>query len=102
MGRNGGAFYTRASGAAVFRVPKPAGKPLGYDALPDALKRSTILTGNDLGQLANSPALPDLSAMVRKSGDPEGAESLERGIQAALDTGDLDEAWRLVALRMRA
>ena len=102
VGRNGGAFYTRASGAAVFRVPKPAGKPLGYDALPDALKRSTILTGNDLGQLANSPALPDLSAMVRKSGDPEGAEALERGIQAALDTGDLDEAWRLVALRMRA
>ena len=101
VGRNGGAFYTRASGAAVFEVPKPAGRPLGYDALPEALKASRILTGNDLGQLANSPGLPDLAAAERRAGDPRDAEGLERALQAALATGNLAEAWRLAALRLQ-
>lgn len=102
VGRNGGAFYTRASGAAVFQVPKPAGNPLGYDALPEALKGSRILTGNDLGLLANSPSLPDLSAMARKPGDPVAPEGLDHAIRNALALGDLAEAWRLVGLRLRA
>jgi len=101
IGRNGGAFYTRASGGAVFQVPKPAGKPLGYDALPAALKQSHLLTANDLGQLANSPGLPDLAAMRGRTGDPADAEGLERALQAALARNDLDEAWRLAALRLR-
>lgn len=101
IGRNGGAFYTRASGTAVFQVPKPAGKPLGYDALPEPLRQSRILTANDLGQLANSSGLPDLEAMARRPGDPEGAEALERALQTALGRNDLDEAWRLAAIRLR-
>jgi flavin reductase (DIM6/NTAB) family NADH-FMN oxidoreductase RutF len=101
VGRNGGAFYTRASGAAVFQVPKPAGKPLGYDALPETLRTSRILTANDLGQLANSPGLPGLAAMVRRPGDPEGAEALERALQAALARNDSGEAWRLAGLRIQ-
>jgi flavin reductase (DIM6/NTAB) family NADH-FMN oxidoreductase RutF len=102
IGRNGGAFYTRASGSAVFQVPKPAGRPVGYDALPEALKQSRILTANDLGLLANSQGLPDLAAMVRKSGDPLAAAGLDHAIRRALAAGDLAEAWRLVGLRIRA
>ncbi len=82
-------------------MPKPAGKPLGYDALPEALKESRILTANDLGQLANSPALPDLAAMERRPGDPADAEGLERALQAVLARGDRDEAWRLAGLRVQ-
>ncbi|MDR3683153.1 MAG: flavin reductase family protein, partial [Geothrix sp.] len=102
VGRNGGAFYTRASGGAVFQVPKPSGRPLGYDALPELLKRSPVLTGNDLGLLANSPALPDLAAMVRRPGDPLAPGDLEEAIHRALGLGDVDEAWRLAGLRLRA
>jgi flavin reductase (DIM6/NTAB) family NADH-FMN oxidoreductase RutF len=101
VGRNGGAFYTRASGVAVFEVPKPAAQPIGYDALPDVLKHSRILTGNDLGLLANSPNLLDLSTMPRKPGDPTAAAGLEHTIRKALAAGDLDEAWRLVGLRVQ-
>ena len=101
VGRNGGAFYTRASGSAVFPVPKPVGKPLGYDALPEALRQSHILTANDLGRLANSPTLPDLAAMQRKPGDPIALAGLDHAIRSALASGDLDEAWRLVGLRLR-
>jgi flavin reductase (DIM6/NTAB) family NADH-FMN oxidoreductase RutF len=102
VGRNGGAYYTRASGSAVFEVPKPEGKPLGYDALPEALKQSRILTGNDLGRLANSPGLPDLSAMSRKPGDPIAVAGLEHAIRSALAAKNLTEAWRLVGLRLKA
>ena len=102
VGRNGGAFYTRASGAAVFQVPKPSGKPVGYDALPDVLKRSRILTGNDLGLLANSPGLPDLSSPARQAGDPIGPAGLEHALHRALSQGHQEEAWRLVALRLKA
>ncbi len=66
------------------------------------LKQSPILTGNDLGLLANSPGLPDLSAMVRRPGDPLAPGDLEDAIHRALDLGDLDEAWRLVGLRLKA
>ena len=102
VGRNGGAFYTRASGTAVFQVPKPTGRPLGYDALPDPLKQSHILTANDLGLLANSPGLPDLTAMTRRPDDPPAFADLDHAIRRALAAGNLDEAWRLVGLRLRA
>lgn len=102
VGRNGGAFYTRASGAALFEVAKPVGRPIGWEALPEALRASRVLTGNDLGRLANSVELPDLGRAERRTADPWGLEGLERAIQAALAREDLPEAWRLVALRLKA
>jgi flavin reductase (DIM6/NTAB) family NADH-FMN oxidoreductase RutF len=101
VGRNGGAWYTRASGAALFQLPKPAGRPIGYDALPEPLRASAILTGNDLGRLANSAELPDLERAERREGDPEDAPGLERALQRALLGEDLAEAWRLAGLRLR-
>lgn len=97
VGRNGGAFYTRASGSAVQEVAKPAGRPLGYDALPAALKGSRRLTGNDLGRLASCPERPDPRLALAKPSDPSDVRSLESAIQEALAREDLAEAWRLVA-----
>jgi len=54
VGRMGGDFYCRASGDAVFEVAKPnVALGIGVDALPDTIRNSHILTGNNLGQLAN-------------------------------------------------
>jgi flavin reductase (DIM6/NTAB) family NADH-FMN oxidoreductase RutF len=100
VGRNGGAWYTRASGEALFRLPKPWACPVGYDALPAALKASAILTGNDLGRLANSPSLPEWGTLSPRPGDPEDAPGLERAVHEALAAEDLAEAWRLAALRV--
>jgi flavin reductase (DIM6/NTAB) family NADH-FMN oxidoreductase RutF len=100
VGRNGGAFYTRASGAAILEVAKPVGRPLGFDALPAALRASRILTGNDLGRLANCLAQPDPATAAPAKGDPGDPEGLERAIQEALKREDLLEAWRLVGRRL--
>ena len=101
VGRNGGAFYTRASGRAILQVAKPVGRPIGYDALPAALKASRILTGNDLGRLANSAELPDPGAAPASPDDPRSPEALERAIHEALEREELGEAWRLVGRRLR-
>lgn len=59
VARMGGDYYCRASGDAVFTVPKPNMKlGVGIDALPEAIRNSTVLTGNDLGMLANVFELP--------------------------------------------
>ena len=59
VARMGGDYYCRASGDAVFTVPKPNMKlGVGIDALPEAIRNSTVLTGNDLGMLANVAELP--------------------------------------------
>jgi hypothetical protein len=100
VGRNGGSWYTRASGAALFELAKPAGLPVGLDALPAVLTRSAILTGNDLGRLAHSTAVPDLDLLDRRPNDPDTPEALERALQAALADGNMAEAWRLAALRV--
>ncbi len=100
VARNGGAFYTRAMGDSLFEIAKPAGKPIGFDRLPEVLKHSHILSGNDLGRLANTAEMPDLSAMPAKPGDPEGAQDLEEAIAKAVRSEDLAEAWRLIGQRL--
>jgi flavin reductase (DIM6/NTAB) family NADH-FMN oxidoreductase RutF len=101
VGRNGGAYYTRASGDALFEVAKPAGQPIGWEGVPDVLKASHILSANDLGRLANTAVLPDLEAVEARPGDPATAEGLEEAIHLALRREDLAEAWRLAGLRIR-
>ena len=60
VGRMGGDFYVRAHGDALFELAQPAKHVgIGVDRLPADIRLSTVLTGNELGQLANLPALPD-------------------------------------------
>ena len=56
MGKN---YYSRASGEAVFEVEKPLTTlGIGIDKLPEHVKNSDLLTGNDLGKLGNIENLP--------------------------------------------
>ncbi|MBE0640397.1 MAG: flavin reductase family protein [Bacteroidales bacterium] len=59
VGRLGGDFYVRASGNALFRFAKPLeAKGIGVDNLPEEVRLSEVLTGNDLGRLGNLASLP--------------------------------------------
>lgn len=63
VARMGKDYYCRASGDAVFEVPKPNLElGIGMDALPEKIRRSGILSGNDLGLLANSTEIPVVAA----------------------------------------
>ncbi len=59
VARMGGNWYCRATADAMFELPKPLTvMGLGVDALPDAIRNSTILTGNNLGKLGNFETVP--------------------------------------------
>ena len=59
VGRLGGDYYVRTSGSAKFIVPKPlTSLGIGVDALPEHIRLSHYLTGNELGQLGNLEKLP--------------------------------------------
>tara|TARA_B110000285_G_C15025385_1_gene563888 strand:+ start:264 stop:1175 length:912 start_codon:yes stop_codon:yes gene_type:complete len=60
VGRCGGSAYVRASGDALFELPKPTSSPgIGVDALPREVRESVILTGNHLAQLGALHSWPD-------------------------------------------
>lgn len=96
MGQN---YYCRAHGENIFIVPKPNEKiGIGYDALPENIRNSKILTGNDLGMLANVEKLPESSALTPeeiKTSKP-GIEAVHKLAQAYLQTGRVEDAWRIL------
>jgi flavin reductase (DIM6/NTAB) family NADH-FMN oxidoreductase RutF len=60
VARMGGDYYCRSSGNSLFKVAKPlVTLGIGIDTLPEEIKHSKILTGNELGQLGNLEKLPD-------------------------------------------
>lgn len=60
VSRMGGNWYCRADENSMFEITKPiTSVGIGYDQLPEDIKSSTILTGNDLGHLAGIEALPN-------------------------------------------
>jgi flavin reductase (DIM6/NTAB) family NADH-FMN oxidoreductase RutF len=64
IGRLGGNWYTRSK-QALFEVEKPLAKlGIGVDALPDTIKNSDVLTGNDLGKLGNVEAIPEVDNSI--------------------------------------
>lgn len=59
VARLGGNWYTRVSRSSLFEVEKPHTRSgIGIDALPPSVRNSNILTGNNLGSLANVYEMP--------------------------------------------
>ncbi|MDX1328049.1 MAG: flavin reductase family protein [Arenibacter sp.] len=102
VARMGGNWYSRAN-MGLFEVPKPLStKGIGIDQLPSHIRLSHILTGNDLGMLANIEKLPskeevkafiDRNLEVRSlisSGEPK---KLHEKAQDLLRSKEVMTAW---------
>jgi hypothetical protein len=110
VARMGGDYYCRASGAAVFTVPKPnAELGIGIDALPAAIRHSRILTGNHLGMLANVQRLPDpdpafsddtcKNIVQYYATNPDEMEhEFHRYAAMLLDAGEVAKAWQVLLM----
>lgn len=108
VARMGGDYYCRASGEAVFSVPKPNTQlGIGVDQLPESIRRSRVLTGNDLGMLANVSQMPAHSALrnderlrqiIREfSSDHKAREhALHVYAQELLARQQVEEAWQVL------
>ena len=112
VGRMGGNYYSRSS-RGLFIVPKPNTKiGIGFDQLPEQIRTSTILTGNDLGILANAEQLPTEEMMtefmkdisVQKliatiKDDPQNKITVQHlAARELLAANNIAEAWKVLML----
>ena len=59
VARLGGDWYCKIDSSNLFKVNKPNTQlGIGIDLLPESIRQSTILTGNNLAQLGNLKELP--------------------------------------------
>lgn len=100
VARMGANYYCRASGDAVFEVAKPnTDLGIGVDHLPDAIKNSTVLTGNDLGILGNATAVPAIDANFndeRCNSIGNDVQALHSYAQELIAGGDINKAWQVL------
>jgi len=108
VARMGGDYYCRASGSAIFEVHKPNVElGIGVDALPEAIRHSHILTGNNLGILGNCTSIPVVSGMftddrlneiLKGNTHDEDAktEALHQYAKELLDAGKVTIAWQVL------
>ncbi|MDC8002762.1 flavin reductase family protein [Aureisphaera galaxeae] len=88
VSRLGGNWYSRAK-EGLFEVEKPLRtQGIGVDALPKAIRLSTVLTGNDLGQLANVETLPTGAEFYVSE-----AEDQHKRAHDLLEQGRVTDAW---------
>lgn len=105
VARAGGSYYSRAN-KGFFEIPKPIKTlGIGVDIMPDYVKNSMILTGNDLGMLGNVESLPnqkEIDIFVNNISEryPNIHEISHRDkhkiAQNYLSFGDIDSAWKLL------
>jgi flavin reductase (DIM6/NTAB) family NADH-FMN oxidoreductase RutF len=108
VARLGGNWYCRVDESNLFIVEKPNTQlGIGVDTLPLSIRQSTILTGNNLGQLANvheypviDPSFDDdhLKQITQYySISPEEMEKeLHSYAKKLLDQGKVSEAWQVL------
>lgn len=106
MGRMGRAFYVRASGSAVHTIVQSVVNiAIGFDSLPQSVRNSKILTGNQLGIISGLLKLPTESEIdaVSNSKDVTGIvdeggsmEALHRLGVKYIDAERTDEALALL------
>lgn len=98
VARMGGNWYCRAHGDALFEIEKPITTiGIGFDNIPKEIKNSTVLTGNDLGQLGNIEALPTTDEVKQYNVNLNKKVSSEKEkheyAKALLAVNKVKEAW---------
>lgn len=97
VGRMGDNWYVRANGDALFEVQKPITTiGIGIDQLPNAIKSSKILSGNNLGLLASVEQVPDKAEgqeFLAGLKNFASTEEKERFAQDLLEHNKVKEAW---------
>ena len=103
VARAGGSYYSRARDG-FFEIPKPVSTlGIGVDQIPQAIKNSTVLTGNNLGMLGNISSLQtvdDVDNFAKEHPQFMGLEMVKKHTfaQQYLDKNDIESAWKVLLL----
>lgn len=108
VGRMGGNWYNKAYGEALFSVEKPLTEPgIGVDLIPEDIRNSMILSGNDLGILGNAKEMPDETSVneyklmeladlfIQHEDDPKKLElEIHQKAKKLIQENRVEEAWK--------
>ncbi|WP_424492473.1 flavin reductase family protein [Salinimicrobium sp. GXAS 041] len=108
VARMGGNWYSRAK-PGMFEVPKPlATLGMGIDAIPEEIRKSTILTGNDLGRLGNVEKVPSEEEILAFGKNEPGLneiledrEKVHRKAKEYLDKEEPAAAWKILLAKKK-
>ncbi len=105
VARLGANWYSRAK-EGLFEVPKPVAKMgIGVDAIPEEIRLSSILTGNDLGILGNVEQIPNDEEValfasqqldLRSYLDNSNTEMIHKMAQKYLADKNVNNAWKVL------
>ena len=104
VARAGGSLYSRMRDG-FFEIPKPLSTPgIGVDAIPYEIRNSNILTGNDLGMLANLETIPseaDVDKFAKEHSAYIGINTLKKHTfaKAFLEKNDVLSAWKVLLMK---
>ncbi len=105
VARMGGNWYSRAN-VGMFEVPKPVRtRGIGVDSLPEPIRTSTVLSGNDLGMLGNVEALPgkeEIHAFLDQHPELKsmaGKKDLHKKAKEFLMNNDVSSAWKVLMIK---
>jgi flavin reductase (DIM6/NTAB) family NADH-FMN oxidoreductase RutF len=117
VARLGGDWYLRTTPDSLFELPKPLrNKGMGIDQLPDHIRQSPVLTGNNLARLGNTEAMPTTAEVQEFMNEPmyryllqthqqnpaEAETQIHLLAQKLLEEGRVQEAWKaLLTLKDR-
>lgn len=108
VARLGGDWYCKVSENNLFHVEKPNTQlGIGIDALPQSVRNSSILTGNNLGQLGNVHEYPvvdntfeddQLKQIIQyfSLNTEEMEKELHKYAKKLLDEGKVQQAWQVL------
>ncbi len=104
VGRMGANWYVRANNEALFEVDKPITTlGIGFDQIPEAIKNSEVLTGNDLGMLGNVERLPDQDSINAFAKENNLADFRQKELHEAakhlLSKGETLNAWKTLLFK---
>lgn len=108
VARLGGDWYCRVDETNLFKVAKPnVHLGIGFESLPDDIRQSRVLTGNNLAQLANVHEMPTVDPTFNDDRlkniiqyfaiNPQEMDvELQRYAKELLDKGMVAEAWQVL------
>lgn len=109
VARMGGNWYSR-SNMGMFEVPKPLTTlGIGVDKIPQHIKSSSVLTGNDLGMLGNIETIPteeevnqfvSKNIKVRTVLSSSDTNEIHKLAQNYLQNGDIPSAWKVLLAKI--
>lgn len=97
VARMGDNWYVRANGTALFEVQKPITSiGIGIDQLPEKVRNSHVLSGNNLGLLASVEQIPAKLALDTTEQESLTEEQKHKKAQHLLADNKVMEAWQVL------